>query len=515
MKFKKNQFSQTDQFNGGLNRLHKMTSGGIRAYNGVLLGRRGCTVTGILKFWIQNPSKVFMTVCICGLYTMLVVMICTNRFMHMLLEKESQLEENQVIFQRFQDQINKLEKEVDETPQCKSGRRFILHIGPMKTGTTALQLFPELDTETLSQDGWLYPAEHNQMTYTQSATRKCSSATINNTDSLEDLEYYNSLAKNTNGRTLCEFFDVNKWKVFRNVLSRPDEDRDIFLVDEMFGVMRDTRPNWRRVKQVLSTFDVQIVISYRRYFEWFVSFYNQAYGQYTPIIEEELTNTWPDAKMKNKRYNNRIRTIGEYHDLLKSDESSIMNLRWGHKHGEMHPFEAQYKRFQPHFPNIVTFNYHIKSDTNILAEFYCNVLKAHASCEKRRRVGIPKTQNPSSQKLVTFDMLAVAAYDEGLINVTHSNNTREAVATAAKLRHKSIKTEFPLICMTEQQIQELRNWTITFERRIVPDWAEQHEDDLNQEFQSYLDKNIFCSVDANKLIEEDEDWREWFKSLLI
>jgi len=386
---------------------------------------------------------------------------------------------------------------IDE--QDRERPRLVVHIGPMKTGTTTIQTFSAQDRGFLHGDGWICFSEPSQIANTHALKTRCP-------DSGDHVK-----------PSLCEVFDQEKWELLESFLQN-HITKDTFVVDQMFGAMQDIPSNWERVKKAFEPFDVTIVVTYRRYFEWFVSFYQQAhiYGN----IEEEITEAWPNSEDQKKRYNNRIPTIAEYHELLKHDETSIFARRWGHKHGEMHPSQSQYKRFHNHFPQIEYFIYHSfdeeEENSNIVGRFYCEMLNATNSCETRNRIGLPSQVH--KYNLLNADMLAVAAYDKGLLDTSWEGNTRREVVQAIQRQKENrfvkAASDFRLICMTDGQMRELRQMSLDFEKEIFPEWTELQTKEHEDLFQKYAEAKRFCSIDVDKTLKM-ESWSDFFKGLRV
>jgi len=376
--------------------------------------------------------------------------------------------------------------------------KFIFNIGPMKTGSTTLQNYGASDRMVLRKDSYVWPASPFDVIYTSI------------TPSVECLLHPEKSVKE------CPPFHEDRLAKFKTYLSR-NKHLNAYLCDEMFGVLPDTPYVWQQLEFMKEDHDVELVVTYRRYFEWWVSFYVQAFKY--DQEEEQLTQDWPSkplSEVHDVRYNNHVKPHHEYFEIMKTDETSIFMRRWGIKHGEMHPTEAQKNRFEPHFPNIKVFNYHLDGD-NLVGSFYCNMLPgAKSACEARTRLGTKAHFNSAVNH--NYDILAVAAYEQGLIQKEHPGNTRKQMAAAAQHRQEKMLNlegiDFPMICMSESQLEELLQMSLKFERQILPEWAAQHEEEHRAAFKRYVDKKKFCTIDADQVLKDDE-WRSFFRYLRL
>jgi hypothetical protein len=179
--------------------------------------------------------------------------------------------------------------------------------------------------------------------------------------------------------------------------------------------------------------------------------------------------------------------------------------------------EVQKNKFEKHFPGVKIFNFHQDPD-NLVGGFYCNVFpgpQSHA-CEHRRRIGTPHSTNRNLSGSHNYDMLSVAAFQSSLIK--SRDLPRPAVAEAARRYQEEVLNlsdkDFPLICMSPQQLSKLLETSIEFERRILPEWFQtpQGEQQHRAQFDKYVSEHRFCSINAKEAIR-DEKWRKFFQSL--
>jgi hypothetical protein len=183
------------------------------------------------------------------------------------------------------------------------------------------------------------------------------------------------------------------------------------------------------------------------------------------------------------------------------------------------PTQAQKDRFEPHFAGVKVFNYHLDKD-NLVGSFYCHMMpEATTACAARTDMGTQAHLNSAVN--LNYNILAVAAYEQGLIQTEIPGNLRKQIAGAAqhrqeKMLNKSGTMDFPMVCMSEVQLQQLLEMSLKFEQDVVPDWANEpgREDEHRAAFQSYVDKKKFCNIDANEVLK-DEEWQSFFKYMRL
>ncbi len=328
--------------------------------------------------------------------------------------------------------------------------KFVYHIGPMKTGSTTLQRAHIEDKDVLKLDGYLY--------------------------GLNGLLLANQCLDRMPNRCAGSV----KWRnVFLPYLKEHSQE-NLFLSDEMFGVMADWDGNWKLLQKTIGeTWDLHFIVTYRRFFEWFVSFYFQAHRYGMP--EERITTRWPLAStaaalQTTKASVNTIPTISDYFEKLQREKNGFANVyvkRWGDTFGKMHPMEVQKNKFEKHYPGVKIFNFHQEPD-NMVGSFYCNVFpgpQSHA-CKHRKRIGTPHSIHQNLSGSHNYDMLSVAAFHSHVL--IQRDLQRPAVAEAARRHQEEVlklsDKDFPLICMSPQQLNNLLEMSLEFERRILPEW---------------------------------------------
>ena len=364
--------------------------------------------------------------------------------------------------------------------------KFVFHIGPVKTGSTTLQRAHAQDKAVLQQDGYLYSLPRLNLAY------QCLDHKPNK----------------------CE--ESAKWQdKFLPYLQNHIEE-NLFLSDEIFGTMADWDGNWNLLQNTIGkTWDLSFIVTYRRFFEWFTSFYFQSHKYGMPA--SRITTDWPIAANRTERYySNRIPTIAAFFDLLNNEKNELTSIyvqRWGDTFGKFHPMEVIKSKFEKHYP-VKVFNFH-QDTNNFVGSFYCNVFpgpQSHA-CAHHNATNSSKSNHRAKSGSHNYDMLSVAAFDANLVEPIKFQ--RRTIADKAKSYQETVlrlsANDFPLTCMSSKQLSTLLEMSLRFEKRILPEWlvcVEEHR----ERFKAYVSEKRFCSINAIEAIR-DENWRLFFRSL--
>lgn len=267
---------------------------------------------------------------------------------------------------------------------------------------------------------------------------------------------------------------------------------------------------------------VRMVLVYRRYFEWLVSWWNSFNKPYRNYImnpdnpyKPQFQN-WPEDGGK------IVNTF--LHILIGLKEGT----GWVSKsaRGNLHPVEYLRLLWANHsFSRENTMLLNMRNmahdGEDIATGFVRQILPspsylagdvfAKATGED---VGFAGRPNPSRN--IDFDRLAVAAHKQGLLAASTIGTTmpRFKVAELAE-QHllKKLNTTIellPKICPNENLLHELLNNSLKYEQRIYPDLrSEEASGEHRSAFWKAHGQGKFCHMDLDKIIEDDAV-REFF-----
>jgi hypothetical protein len=192
--------------------------------------------------------------------------------------------------------------------------------------------------------------------------------------------------------------------------------------------------------------NVTIVATYRRYYEWIVSYHHEV----NRIKQSIAGATLWQAIQKN-----------ETERIYPGIQDTLSKHRGGLEHKNPTAVIDRYKQI---FSNVVVMNYHDKSK-DLIERFYCDAIpNAPNACKKAiemtKTLGEAKIKNQSYSAV--YEELTYAAHRSGMINV-HSQKYCEAVTTAIKAhQEKTLKIssdDFPYACPSSKVLGEI--WDIT------------------------------------------------------
>jgi hypothetical protein len=363
--------------------------------------------------------------------------------------------------------------------QVSSKPRLYLHVGPQKTGSSTLQTALDI------MSGATYEKLGN-----------------------DNLSYRHITPEE--GDFDCElgpwggFIKCKASGQLLNLIAETrDSGRNLLLTDENLGdqfvqPLRDAIDD--------NDWTVTVIVVYRRIHEWLVSWYNQINKttnldtkgkillDHKDIPYREEHKFWPS---QGGAYIPDFTTwYKEYTKYWKTSELV-----------SKHRSVEYYNLYKSKFSNVMIHNMHEGSD--LVAKFFCDIIvDTTESCQKlkNKEVELPKV-NPSVN--LDHDIIAVYAYDQGLVETALSRQEVTAAVTEYVKRSGKI---VPRAC-NNNITGEIHDWLLDSERLMLANtWSLSKEEELNQIFESYMAKGKLCDVDCEAILH-DEDWLRFFRSL--
>lgn len=350
-----------------------------------------------------------------------------------------------------------------------------LHVGPQKTGSSTLQYSWDQLGPALLEDNYNY--KH-----------------VMPEDSDFDCEVgpWGTFINCRASQQLKDLIEKSKEEGKNLLLS--DENLDHRFAQPLRDVIDDTE--WQ----------VTVIVMYRRIHEWLVSWYNQINKTTnrgvngTVLFDEngipyrEKHKYWPDqGGIHVPSFSSWYQQYTHYWDTteLVSKHRSI----------------AFYNTYKPLFGNVLVYNIH--QEGGLVVNFMCGVIQdSPTACDQVRSPDwkFPK-MNPSVN--LNHDILAVHAYDQGLVKKSLSR--KEVVDAVAQFMTESDKI-LPLKCDNDT-INQIGDWLVDSEMNVLgKSWHPSMEADLRVMYESYVVAGEICDVDFEVLLG-DEDWTQFFKSL--
>jgi hypothetical protein len=263
---------------------------------------------------------------------------------------------------------------------------------------------------------------------------------------------------------------------------------------------------------------VQIVVAYRRLYEWLPSTYNQVTKRATkgnwPVKRSSGNSSVPSIKAVSKSQKGatavesfHLDGRGNFSDLVREIEETLQ-----------HPTETVKRNYARQFPNVSVIDVHNLKATGIgdpyLEKLVCHVLpSAVHTCRAVRagRIG-DSTKNPSVS--LHYDMLAVAAHQTEIYT---GNSSRSGLATAIQRRQEKLlhlsSNDYPLQCFSNETVDRLLNLSLKVEQNLfLSDWTAEQESEHRAGFAAVLQKRKFCSIDTSATLK-DAGWQSFLREL--
>lgn len=396
---------------------------------------------------------------------------------------------------------------------------FMLHIGPSKSETTSLQcLLGSQQSTLMNKDNIYFMGDwHSQPECRLLSTKK--------------KQYFMEESKNSSRPSLLMCFDddnddnydehqscehINtKWDEFANVIQEHYElGHNVIMSDAMFFQNFGRTEVQQLARILLPKWRVRIVYTYQHHFVAIQNIYQQEQDPYVRIGMPHYTKKqiWPsDGGYK-------IDTFRNWKKAIAAIESTLQKFPyWVNAFNDVLVFDI----------NMATLDNN--NNNNNRSDFLCNVMpEAKSSCNDDTNVSrenitessSSSSSSPASHITLRYDMLAVQAMEQGLLNHTNMNRTsvREAVQLHCESKGWTKLDDFPLDCMTQDELEGMLNDSLKYGEYMKPHLFNHHkqefdiESEIRSEFVKFQNDNMFCSVNARRTLEEVH-WQRFFRNL--
>lgn len=375
--------------------------------------------------------------------------------------------------------------------------RLVWHVGPMKTGTTTLQLaLREWSNNNAStkndhqlEQPWVYLGP--------SAFMKGSRAIPNLGAGITDADFPERFAK------LLRSYD------------KDGADTNVVVSSEYFSIEYRAE-HYRAVAHSLSknhlNWDVQLVIGYRPYYEWIPSRYSQAHKA-TPQQRNHRGDPYPWKDALGRRWKHPVRPMfPTYYDAIEAEHIFADDV---------------YQYAAPFFHNVTI----LSLQPDLVQKFFCDILRQTSSSQQQQQHEIAMA-NPSRLTSIRSDAIALGAAARGMIDIQHYTRTeimeaveREIVSTAAATTTAK-KKQLYLVCPEQVTLDRVWEQTVNKEARLfypssssigetkttttmsTPRLPKQRIEQLWRGFQQYVDDQTLCHVNVTAVLE-DPEWRQF------
>jgi hypothetical protein len=155
-------------------------------------------------------------------------------------------------------------------------------------------------------------------------------------------------------------------------------------------------------------------------------------------------------------------------------------------------------------------NIHLEN-INVTSNFLCEILpNAPNTCQASLNQTKQQSSNPSIS--MDYQLIAVDAYDRGLLDPSKFNRTQVVRKLEQHHKKKLESRPLPLECMDQVSLEAFLAESMRLERELVPDFYAAHKEQHRKNFWDAAGKNKFCSVNTTAVLI-DPGWLEFFAQL--
>ena len=356
--------------------------------------------------------------------------------------------------------------------------KAIVHVGPRKTGTSAIQRIMKRNENHLQDDGFELPVKKNNQ------FPPCNIYFANRTSDnpcLNDNEEYIS------------------YKLFKS------QKENILISSE--GLDNINKIDWERFDSVFAPWDTEVVLVHRRFFKWMVSLYGQQMRRFwnfwpPPLHEIEALSKEERFMLENpshfdKRRNNKKFLTTEMIQLWRSVHSS----------------RVVHDEFISHSYKVRVLNYEAHDD--IAESFFCEQnWSTNKTCsairQSKQDAGTDRISHNEGQE-TSYDEIAFAAYSAGMFdgNSISRPEARKRIQTFHEQVNGLTVKDLPRDCVADGILDQLLELSIDDEIYFFGH-NEEGLRSLQDEFDEYKSTKL-CAVDT-EIVLTDAMWMSFLSN---
>lgn len=352
--------------------------------------------------------------------------------------------------------------------------RFFLHIGPHKTATTSIQCALYNYKDELKEKDVIVFLGKVDGSFCSSMRKK-----VLQDDRIRNID---KCIIDTN----CWTSVTQEWEAYHR------QGFDMVLSKELLSdlaAVNHTHPTarahfWSVLTKALVNWNVTVVITYRRYFEWLPSAFNQ-YAYHNRILGRQ---PWPQSPSQ---------VLPTVADVVAGVVNGTL--------APPYPFvdELLKWRFPPHW-NIYVMNMHRTND--VVQAFLCTeVLNAKHVCSHYQPIP-PRRTSPQNE--LVYDYLNVQALHWGWMKAGKrgqlSRSTRAFVQNVLRLSPQDL----PKICPSRALQESFLEYSLAMEKQVLGAVDVKDHTDL-----FWLAAPSLCTVNAKKVLSTNKTmWKMFYES---
>eukprot|EP00984_Skeletonema_dohrnii_P032031 scaffold25418_cov131-Skeletonema_dohrnii-CCMP3373.AAC.8 len=343
---------------------------------------------------------------------------------------------------------------------------IILHVGPHKTGTTALQSFiydlVKVNNNIFLEDNLRIPLEHELpgCFHREGVGLNLPHCSINRFKR-DGGQMSNSMCGSM--REAFPKFVADAYNKSQNILVVA-EDFDRSLI------------NFNRLHFLLQPYKkIKVVSTYRRLHDWLPSWYNQIADHY------QL-----EYARGNETYPSFVEWVEEKYDkFLKAHGVTVAE---------------RFKSYE-FIESVHLINMHDMADS-LADTFFCDILQAKATCKAIKDGVRPSKSNIGFDH--EYQRLAIEAKRAGKIPASSLEKKIQIrrVSKFLMMQVEQTNTSLPRLCPSNETLEKILTQELEHESKYLPEWSESQggEEALRKSFEKAVQKK-FCAFDVVKIFD--------------
>lgn len=270
--------------------------------------------------------------------------------------------------------------------------------------------------------------------------------------------------------------------ILANITRARLEGKNIIISSESLDRIEKVDPS--KLQDLLEGFDIQIVVVYRRFFEWAISNFGQMYRHF----EGDGWMDWKHLPPKNARNVAGYLTVDKIQDMY--DHFYTPNV---------------YQMYKDNGLDVEILNYHAEQD--VVSEFFCMPrVNAPTACRAVRE-STEDAPNTNRGVSISYDQIAVEAMELGWIDPAKVSRPQARVAVESFLTTEMgiDESDLPHRCLDQISVDMLETYSTETEATLLPDFykSESGSRALRNKFDGYRTTS-FCTVDVPQLIQSTD-----------
>jgi hypothetical protein len=302
----------------------------------------------------------------------------------------------------------------------------------------------------------------------------------------------------------------------RKVKQLRKQKRNVLVIFE--GLHRLVDGEIRTLASFLTSddWDVQVLVAYRPLYQWLPSKYNSQTKRMEALYE------WPGRPIP---HTDRVGEHWQPFDFRYPGNGGILRgLLNRINETQQHHAETVLHKYAAHFNASAIIPLHNlppapDSGVDPLLNYLFCVLWRDSSprvcaAVRARTIGSNIPSNPSAP--INYDMLATAAYEAGIIDTSKPKLDRRRVGRSIRHRQerdlKRTAKDFPLVCLPNRTLDELKNLSWKLEQSLFP-YANEEEARRKHDngFAKSVASRTYCWIDTNRTLS-DPSWRSFLET---